>query len=302
MSDTPASCRWVERCRAPLVCAVLRGPSCCKPRCTASHVVPAHPQMPPIVRLIERDLSEPYSIFTYRYFINNWPNLCFLVRVVCRGAVADRSLQSVSLSVRVCVFGRGCRTQAMSGEECVGTIVCKLDAHGRERTTHRGYIAMLAVRKDFRKKGIGEAHETKIAIVNSSFGHLIAFCGAAGSSLVVMALNAMREADADEVCARLYSCLLTLLPGHTTLADPAVLLHAQKQCVLETELTNKGALRLYENLGFVRHKRCVRFVPEDIPGRSPYCSSRLTVQSPNVSCITGTGFKSTISTASTRSA
>ena len=26
--------------------------------------------------------------------------------------------------------------------------------------------------------------------------------------------------------------------------------------MLETELTNKGALRLYENLGFVRHKRC----------------------------------------------
>ena len=39
-----------------------------------------------------------------------------------------------------------------------------------------------------------------------------------------MALDAMREANADE-------------------------------CVLETELTNKGALRLYENLGFVRHKR-----------------------------------------------
>jgi ribosomal protein S18 acetylase RimI-like enzyme len=82
-------------------------------------------------------------------------------------------LFGLELTVRVCgcvraraarvvvVLGRGCRTQAMSGEECVGTIVCKLDAHGRERTTHRGYIAMLAVRKDFRKKGIGEAHETK---------------------------------------------------------------------------------------------------------------------------------------------
>lgn len=27
------------------------------------------------------------------------------------------------------------------------------------------------------------------------------------------------------------------------------------ECVLEAELTNKGALRLYESLGFVRHKR-----------------------------------------------
>jgi hypothetical protein len=30
--------------------------------------------------LIEKDLSEPYSVFTYRYFLNNWPDLCLLVR------------------------------------------------------------------------------------------------------------------------------------------------------------------------------------------------------------------------------
>lgn len=36
-------------------------------------------QLEPIMRLITKDLSEPYSIYTYRYFIHNWPNLCFLV-------------------------------------------------------------------------------------------------------------------------------------------------------------------------------------------------------------------------------
>jgi hypothetical protein len=36
-------------------------------------------QLPGIMSLIENDLSEPYSIYTYRYFINNWPNLCFMV-------------------------------------------------------------------------------------------------------------------------------------------------------------------------------------------------------------------------------
>lgn len=36
-------------------------------------------QLPSIIHLIENDLSEPYSIYTYRYFIHNWPNLCFLV-------------------------------------------------------------------------------------------------------------------------------------------------------------------------------------------------------------------------------
>ena len=53
-------------------------------------------QMPLIMRLIQKDLSEPYSIYTYRYFIHNWPNLCFL---------------------------------AMVGQTCVGAIVCKLDLH-----------------------------------------------------------------------------------------------------------------------------------------------------------------------------
>ena len=36
-------------------------------------------QMTDIMRLITKDLSEPYSIYTYRYFIHNWPKLCFLV-------------------------------------------------------------------------------------------------------------------------------------------------------------------------------------------------------------------------------
>jgi hypothetical protein len=38
-------------------------------------------QLPDIIRLIENDLSEPYSVYTYRYFIHNWPNLCFLVNL-----------------------------------------------------------------------------------------------------------------------------------------------------------------------------------------------------------------------------
>ena len=34
--------------------------------------------MPLILRLIQKDLPEPYSTYTYRYFIHNWSNLCFL--------------------------------------------------------------------------------------------------------------------------------------------------------------------------------------------------------------------------------
>uniref|UniRef100_A0A7S1S8P1 N-acetyltransferase domain-containing protein n=1 Tax=Alexandrium catenella TaxID=2925 RepID=A0A7S1S8P1_ALECA len=125
--------------------------------------------MPGIVELIEKDLSEPYSIFTYRYFINNWPELCFLT---------------------------------MQGDSCVGAIVCKLDVH-RSRSTHRGYIAMLAVEKSLRGRGIG-------------------------SKLVGLCLDKMREMGADE-------------------------------CVLETEVTNTGAIGLYRNVGFVKEKRLHKY-------------------------------------------
>ena len=78
-------------------------------------------QMPDIMQLMKTALSEPYSIYTYRYFIHNWPQLCIM---------------------------------AQAGLEMVGAIVCKLEMH--HYTTRRGYIAMLAVHTDYRKRRIGE--------------------------------------------------------------------------------------------------------------------------------------------------
>lgn len=74
--------------------------------------------LPLIMRLVDEELSEPYSIFTYRYFVYLWPQLSFLA------------------------FHRG---------KCVGTIVCKMGEH---RNTFRGYIAMLVVLKPYRGRGI----------------------------------------------------------------------------------------------------------------------------------------------------
>ena len=123
-----------------------------------------------IIDLISLDLSEPYSIFTYRYFINNWPQLCYL-------AVAGPD------------------------ERVVGAIVCKQDAH--RSGTQRGYLAMLAVHNSMRKCGMGR-------------------------KLVNLCIQEMHRGGADEA-------------------------------VLETEVTNLGALRLYEGLGFVRDKRLHRY-------------------------------------------
>lgn len=36
--------------------------------------------LPAIRALIAKDLSEPYSIYVYRYFLYQWGHLCFMVR------------------------------------------------------------------------------------------------------------------------------------------------------------------------------------------------------------------------------
>lgn len=43
----------------------------------------------------------------------------------------------------------------MDKEKCVGAIVCKLDMH--KKMVRRGYIAMLAVDADYRRKQIGKS-------------------------------------------------------------------------------------------------------------------------------------------------
>ncbi|XVF57691.1 hypothetical protein PTKIN_Ptkin07bG0002300 [Pterospermum kingtungense] len=74
--------------------------------------------LPLIMNLVDQELSEPYSIFTYRYFVYLWPQLSFLA------------------------FHKG---------KCVGTVVCKMGEH---RNTFRGYIAMLVVINPYRGRGI----------------------------------------------------------------------------------------------------------------------------------------------------
>ncbi|KAL2014043.1 hypothetical protein VTN00DRAFT_1568 [Thermoascus crustaceus] len=91
-------------------------------------------------QLISKDLSEPYSIYVYRYFLYQWGDLCFM---------------------------------AMDEQEnLVGVVVSKLEPH--RGGPLRGYIAMLAVREEYRGKGIA-------------------------TRLVRMAIDAMIERDADEV-------------------------------------------------------------------------------------------------------
>ncbi|KAM3163036.1 N-acetyltransferase domain-containing protein [Lachancea thermotolerans] len=76
-----------------------------------------------IQRLIDADLSEPYSIYVYRYFLNQWPELCFL-------AFSNDT------------------------ENPIGCVVCKYETHRGARL--RGYIGMLAVDQKYRRRGIAK--------------------------------------------------------------------------------------------------------------------------------------------------
>lgn len=103
-------------------------------------------QMSSIMKLITKDLSEPYSIYTYRYFIHNWPKLCFLV-CIC-------SIFIVYTYINMHIRYNNFAFQAVCGTSCVGAIVCKLDLH--KKMVRRGYIAMLAVDQNYRRRGIGK--------------------------------------------------------------------------------------------------------------------------------------------------
>ncbi|GMM58393.1 peptide alpha-N-acetyltransferase [Maudiozyma humilis] len=76
-------------------------------------------------QLIDADLSEPYSIYVYRYFLNQWPELAYL------------AFDSES-----------------SDDLPIGCIICKSEAHRNSRM--RGYIGMLAVQKEYRGRGIAK--------------------------------------------------------------------------------------------------------------------------------------------------
>lgn len=73
--------------------------------------------------LVAKDLSEPYSVFTYRYFLHNWPSLC------------------------VCVYSKNGEERG----EMIATVICKADY---EREVMTGYMAMLTVNESYRKRGI----------------------------------------------------------------------------------------------------------------------------------------------------
>lgn len=77
-----------------------------------------------IMNLMKEELSEPYPIFTYRFFLNGWPAL------------------------NIMVFDKE------KDNKFIGCIIGKCDRNKKGKM--KGYIAMIAVNKEYRGKRIGK--------------------------------------------------------------------------------------------------------------------------------------------------
>ncbi|EDR21652.1 N-terminal acetyltransferase C complex catalytic subunit MAK3, putative [Entamoeba dispar SAW760] len=81
-----------------------------------------------IMDLMKRTLSEPYSIYTYRYFLKSWPHLCFFAK--------DKTTNKYV----------GC---------CIGK-------QSIQNNLQQGYLAMLSVEDNYRRKGIATLLSMKL--------------------------------------------------------------------------------------------------------------------------------------------
>ncbi|GAA6012866.1 hypothetical protein JCM10207_008359 [Rhodosporidiobolus poonsookiae] len=92
-----------------------------------------------IVELVDDELSEPYNLYTYRYFLDEWPHLCFFAYagstpigvIVCKQEPHTKSTRSVPVD------------DADEGESA-----------GERRALNRGYLAMLSTKKEWRGRGV----------------------------------------------------------------------------------------------------------------------------------------------------
>ena len=230
-------------------------------------------QLDDVMRLVSQDLSEPYSskflyiytehkdkntylldrinncklvsilyltlyalhkVFTYRYFLHRWPQLCILAVpttnddkegsttnkkqppigcVVCKidvendngDPVVDEQVNDWDSAAESSIYGGSANNLELKDDACIqGNITQKKLPPLPNGKVYSGYIAMLAVEKKHRRSGIGTV-------------------------LVQRVIHRMQQLGCQSIR-------------------------------LETEVSNKGAMNLYENrLGFIREELLIKY-------------------------------------------
>jgi len=172
-------------------------------------------QLPALTKLISKDLSEPYSVYTYRYFLHCWPDLSFIAVdaknnkiigvIICK---VDTINESVYLAPKEDDDSDDLKDdlKGLNNQDTVKSpsFPYPINNTSTNIVTKRGYIGMLAIDDNYRRLGIAcNLVELSIAQLHSK-----------------------------------YNC---------------------NQIMLETEVTNNGALMLYDSLGFIREERLYRY-------------------------------------------
>ncbi|KAK0555307.1 N-alpha-acetyltransferase 30 [Tilletia horrida] len=123
-------------------------------------------QLGAIIGLIEKELSEPYLIYTYRYFLNEWPHLAWLAHSIPRqprppplpprpdGELPTDGVQGLTIHSKPDPTEQLQRHGEALQRRPVGVIVNKMDKHLKGDRLMRGYIAMLSIHPAWRNRGI----------------------------------------------------------------------------------------------------------------------------------------------------
>ncbi|GAA6010803.1 hypothetical protein JCM11491_002953 [Sporobolomyces phaffii] len=175
-----------------------------------------------IVGLVDDELSEPYNLYTYRYFLDQWPHLCFFAfsGSTPLGVIISK-VEPHTKSSDFVVLDPAAAWHALA--DAGGGASIDPETGEKRRYKMRGYLAMLSVKKGWRGKGIAT--------------HLLRI------SLTTMLNPPSRAA----------------FPRDVDGVSPERFLFPPDEFVLETESDNAEALGFYGKMGFVREKELYRF-------------------------------------------
>jgi N-alpha-acetyltransferase 30 len=117
-------------------------------------------QIDDVMRLVALDLSEPYSIFTYRYFLHRFPDLCILAVEQESGDVCGCVVGKIDLEDNNSIHLEPTPPHSSANIYTPDTTALSPPPPSSSLITPQqqtGYIGMLAVSKSYRRQGIGKA-------------------------------------------------------------------------------------------------------------------------------------------------